>query len=136
MVSDIYSLIATGEAVVNVNELSLPKAQTDQIISEIIAYLHNHYTDDLQISDLERQFALNRTTLAERFKEVTGQSVMSYLRNLRLRTAASLLQETKVPVSEICERVGFGDISHFGRVFKEEFSLTPKEYRDQFCWVG
>lgn len=135
MVCDLLALVNATEPVVKSPEVKPIPFQETNGINEVIAYLHNHYAEDIQIADLERQFGLNRTTLAERFKKATGQSVMSYLRSLRLRTAASLLQETWVPVSEIHDRVGFGDLSHFGRVFKEEFTLTPKEYRDQFCWI-
>ncbi len=135
MVFDVYTMGGAEPAASPVEEKGWLRSDTDQTINEVIAYLHNHYAEEIQIAFLERRFGLNRTTLAERFKEATGQSIMSYLRGLRLKTAASLLQETYVPVGEICERVGFGDLSHFGRVFKEEFSLTPKEYRDRFCWM-
>lgn len=107
----------------------------DDIIGEIVTYLHTNYTEEIKIPFLERHFNLNRTSIAEKFKDTTGQTVTGYLRNLRLRTAASLLQETYIPINEVCDRVGYNDINHFGRVFKETYALSPKEYRNKYCWM-
>ena len=110
-------------------------AGTDQLVEMVITYLHSNYPEDIQLSDLERRFITNRTSLSDRFKKATGQTLMNYLRGLRLKVAASLLKETVIPIYEICERVGFNDLSHFGRSFRGVYSLTPSEYRAKFCWL-
>ncbi len=102
-------------------------------IKEIILYLYTNYMNKITIQELTDLFHINRTSLAERFSEVTGYPVMEYLIQLRLYLASKMLKETLLPVSEIIERVGFSDITHFGRMFKKNFGYSPSEYRAIQC---
>lgn len=102
-------------------------------IKEIILYLYTNYMNKITILELTDKFHINRTTLTERFRDITGHSVMEYLINLRLYLASKMLKETLLPVSEIIERVGFSDITHFGRMFKKNFGYSPSEYRSIHC---
>ena len=46
-----------------------------------------------------------------------------------MERAKELLQETNLPVSEICTQVGYGDLKHFNQTFKKVTSLSPGQYR-------
>ncbi|HEX2952353.1 MAG TPA: AraC family transcriptional regulator, partial [Bacillota bacterium] len=118
------------------------RQQTEEIIlpdnegmDQVILYLHNHYQEQLKLSDLTQMFHINRTTLIERFTKATGGTIKEYLINLRLRLASLMLRDTLLPVTEIMERTGFNDITHFGRMFKKYTGLTPSDYRRQLCWM-
>ena len=63
------------------------------------------------------------------FKSITGVSPAKYLKNIRMRQAATLLTTTFLSVKEIVRRVGFTDESHFVRDFKRIYGVTPSEYR-------
>lgn len=102
-------------------------------IKEIILYLYTNYMNKITIQELTDKFHINRTSLTERFSEITGYPVMEYLIRLRLYLASKMLKETLLPVSEIIERVGFSDITHFGRMFKKNFGHSPSEYRSIHC---
>ena len=106
-----------------------------QAMDPVLLHLHTHYHQKLTIPHLVRQFHTNRTTLASRFQDSTGQPVMTYLNNLRIRLATSLLRDTTLSISEIHQRVGFRDASHFGRTFRKQTGLTPLEYRKAYCWM-
>ncbi len=100
---------------------------------EIILYLYTNYMNKITIQELTEKFHINRTSLTERFREITGYPVMEYLIRLRLYLASKMLKETLLPVSEIIERVGFSDLTHFGRMFKKNFGYSPSEYRTIYC---
>ena len=100
---------------------------------EIILYLYTDYRNKITIQELTEKFHINRTSLTERFREITGYPVMEYLIRLRLYLASKMLKETLLPVSEIIERVGFSDLTHFGRMFKKNFGYSPSEYRTIYC---
>jgi AraC family L-rhamnose operon regulatory protein RhaS len=102
-------------------------------IKEIILYLYTNYMNKITIQELTDKFHINRTSLTERFREITGYPVMDYLIRLRLYLASKMLKETLLPISEITERVGFSDITHFGRMFKKSFGYSPSEYRSIHC---
>ena len=61
------------------------------------------------------------------FKSITGVSPAKYLKELRMRQAATLLTTTFLSVKEIVRRVGLTDESHFVRDFKRRYRLTPSE---------
>lgn len=104
-------------------------------VDAVIMYLHTHYQDKITIDDLARTFHTNRTTLTERMRAATGVPAMTYLTRLRIRLATALLHDTQVPISEIAARVGFTDMTHFGRTFRKLTGCTPSEYRHRYCWM-
>lgn len=104
-------------------------------INKIILFLNTHYQEKITISELTKIFHMNRTSLAERFQNATGSSVMTYLISLRIHLSALMLRDSMVPVSEIVERVGFGDYTHFNRMFHKFFGSSPNQYRQDHCWL-
>lgn len=104
-------------------------------INEIIMYLLNHYHEKIQLTTLSEIFSINRTSLNEHFKEVTGHTVMSYLINLRIHLAMAMLKDTALSISEIMYRVGYTNISHFNRSFKKITDNSPLEYRKMHTWL-
>lgn len=112
----------------------LPAA--DEEVEPVIMHLHTHYHEKVTITTLSRTFHTNRTTLTERFRETTGVSVMTYLARLRIRMASSMLHDTRLPINEVAYRVGFNDVTHFGRTFRKYMGCTPSEYRERYCWMA
>lgn len=109
--------------------------ETTKDIDEVLTYLHNNYQSKITLEQLSEMFATNRTSLNERFYKTTNLSVIEYLINLRIHIAETLLRDTRLPISEIMIRVGFNNSTHFWRTFKKYNSLSPKEYRKQYCWL-
>ncbi len=98
----------------------------------ILVYLLNHYHQKITLADLTRMFHTNRSTLNQKFKSATGCSVIDYLIQLRVRMACQLLKDTELAVSEISDRVGYIDLTHFGRIFRKYTHLSPRAYREKF----
>ena len=98
-------------------------------MGEIILYLHSNYARKITIEELTREFKTNRNSLNRSFRETTGLSVFEYLIRHRIKIACTLLRDTGLPVSEIMERVGFTDVSYWGRTFKRNIGMTPTEFR-------
>lgn len=100
-----------------------------------VLFLHAHYSEEILIQRLTTEFSTNRTTLLKRFKSLTGRTVKSYLIDLRMRLAGLLLRDSATPISEVAERVGIKDLSHFGRSFKKQFGMSPRIYRERYNWI-
>lgn len=103
-------------------------------VGQIMLFLHTNYENKITIDNISRKFNMNRTTLNERFRAETGMTAIAYLIDLRIRLACMILSDTMIPVSEIAERVGFSDITHFNRTFKRIITHTPSEYRQVNSW--
>ena len=98
-------------------------------ISKIIFFLNLNYDRKITIDELSRQFHTNRNSLNKNFRKATGQTVFGYLIKARIDAACRLLRDTTLPVTEIVERIGFSDLSYWGRAFKSQTGLTPSDYR-------
>jgi AraC-like DNA-binding protein len=70
--------------------------------------------------------------LHELFRD-TNQTLGQWIRDMRLEAAREDLRATRNPVSiaEICYRRGFTDQAHFSRIFKQQFGVSPRDYRQQ-----
>ena len=112
---------------VHCNSLQDPDGEVDPVV----LYLHTHYQKKITIAELVRIFHTNRTTLSERFRKATGMPIMAYLIQFRINLAAAMLRDTGLLVTEIRQRVGFGDDSHFRRTFRKYMGASPGEYRQR-----
>ena len=65
----------------------------------------------------------------EKFHEVTGRTVGMFLRGQTMAEAERLLRETNLPIKEISERIGYGDVIAFHHAFRQRFRTTPAKYR-------
>lgn len=114
------------------NEILLNNSS--DFVGQVMLFLHTNYERKITVEEISRRFNMNRTTLNERFRAEIGMSAIAYLIDLRIRLACMILSDTLIPVSEIAERVGFGDITHFNRTFKKIMIRTPSEYRQLNSW--
>ena len=81
------------------------------------------------VEELASECALSHRQLSRKFQSIIGLSPGEFIRSVRLKRAAQLLKDTQYPISEISDRVGFSTIKYFNLYFKEEFGLTPTQYR-------
>ena len=95
---------------------------------EILAYLEKNYPSNLTLDQLAESFAMSVSTFQRFFRENLGHSPMGYLRGIRLEKAAMKLEEGKDSLAQIAQDCGFYDASHFGRLFKQYWGVTPGEY--------
>jgi len=107
----------------------------DSQIDNILVYLHTHYHQNITLTSLVEKFNMNRTKINNLIQKATGQPVIAYLINLRIKLACFILRDTMRPVQEIAYLTGFNDISHFGRTFKKITNHNPSDYREKYTWM-
>ena len=90
-------------------------------------YLLTHQGSRITLPELAAKFHLSQSSLKICFKALYGVPVASYLRGLRMDTAARLLQESDLPVAEIAHRVGYEDPSRFAAAFRRHTGRRPTE---------
>lgn len=94
-------------------------------------FIHAHYFENIGLTELVEVCGTDRFTLTRAFKKRFGLPPHSYLIQLKLSHARSLLAKGMLPV-EVAAVVGFADQSHMGRWFRRAYQLTPSHYR-QIC---
>lgn len=98
-------------------------------VAEIVQYINSHYMESLSLTSMAERFFISSSYLSKVFKEVTSYTFIEYLNCVRIKEAKKLLMESEKKVVRIAEEVGFGSITHFGRVFKEVTGHPPLYYR-------
>lgn len=79
--------------------------------------------------NLCRAMQMSRPQLYRKIKALKDISPSEYLRQLRLKKARQLLQNSNLTIAEIAEKVGFGDPSYFTKVYSAEFGELPSKTR-------
>ena len=79
------------------------------------------------------EMAISRTTLHKKLKSLTGLNTTAFIRNVRLKAACKLMDESKgIRISELAYMVGFNDPKYFSICFKKEFGMQPTEYLERY----
>lgn len=103
--------------------------RAEEGILKVAKYLHNHYEEKITLESISERFFYSPHYLSRKFKSVTGFGLIDYLQAIRVREAQSLLLSSDEKVVIICEKCGFGSISQFQRVFRQQCDTTPIAFR-------
>jgi AraC family transcriptional regulator len=104
---------------------------TGRDLQEIISHIEmniDNYRCDLSTKQLCRHFGMSATHLRRSFRSTTGQSLQSFIADLRLAKAKSMLAGPE-PIKSIAFKLGFKEASAFSYAFKLKFGRTAGEYR-------
>lgn len=99
----------------------------------VLAYVSAHYTEQVSLREAASIAGLSENAFCKYFKKITRKTFLETVTEYRLGHAARLLAETDLPVSAVCFKSGFGDISHFNKTFKAKMLARPLDYRRQFA---
>ncbi|MCR2807495.1 helix-turn-helix domain-containing protein [Paenibacillus soyae] len=113
-----------------VEPISSPSPMHERI-SEIVRYINGHYMDELSLHLLAERFYISPYYLSRFFKEATGFAFVEYVNSVRIKEAKKLLESSSLKANQIARKVGFGSVTHFGRVFKAVTGHAPLYYRRQ-----
>ena len=102
----------------------------DRALMESITYIHERYFEKITIEDLSRIAHISRSSYIKKFKEICKMPPSSYITKIRINSASIMLRSTTLSISEIAEKTGFYDSSHFTKAFERNYSMSPIEYRN------
>lgn len=98
--------------------------------AQICQYIDAHFMEyDLSIEKIAEDLHMTTSIVRQAVLETTGKGYKDYVIGLRISYAKELLTQTDLSVADVCEKVGYGNISHFINVFKKSTGFTPAKYR-------
>ncbi len=119
--------------VVAVNQLLHKTGKTqkrDERLVEILNYIQTNYKT-VTLEDLSAHFHLSKPYLSKYIKEKSGHTFVGIVTNIKMKKARTLLKSEGMTVEVIAEKVGYMNVEHFNRKFKQKYGLTPVQFRNQ-----
>ena len=125
---DIFGILLEYYDKDEITSLAEKKPGTD-LINKALEYIELNFSDpDLGLIKIAKHIGLNPNYFSRFFKNSTGENFITYLTNLRMKQACSLLDEKKYKIYEVAEKVGYTDPLYFSKVFLKYVDRNPSHY--------
>jgi signal transduction histidine kinase/ligand-binding sensor domain-containing protein/DNA-binding response OmpR family regulator len=119
---------------VNINPAGVEITSLDEkFVKKAVALVESNIENaDFLVEDLCREMGMSRVHFYKKILSLTDKTPSEFIRFIRLKRAADLLEKSQLFVNEIAYQVGFNDPKYFRKYFKEEFGVSPNEYKKKF----
>jgi len=125
--SRIHSFIVGGVRALIATEQVEPPG----LVERAMLLVRRQIGSQISLESVAASLAVHAVTLSRLFKQQTGENFIRFVVREKMRQAAKLLAETDRKVGDIAGQVGYTDYRYFTLLFKQEYGLTPSEYRKQ-----
>ena len=116
------------EIILEPNQISITSLD-EKFLRKVLDIIEEHMADeDFTIEDLSKEAGYSQVQFYRKLKALSDQSPSQFLRTIRLKRAAAMLQQKSDTISQIAYGVGFNNLSYFNKCFKEQFGMTPGQY--------
>lgn len=99
-------------------------------LDRAIGYIHAHLKEPIKVGSLSEISGMSESNFSHTFKKIYGESPQKYIHNAKLDLSIELLKQESV--TDVALQLGFDNISHFIKLFKNKFELTPKQYQIKY----
>ena len=101
------------------------------LIDEAQQYVARNINKNLKVKEIAEHFHVSERCLEYHFKNLLDTTLKEYINTVRLGNAVNYLQ-MDYTITETSIRMGFSDITHFSRTFKDYFGISPKQYQTNY----
>ena len=105
-------------------------------IEDVMRYIREHIGDPLDRETLAAVAGFSVPHFHRVFTAHVGESAIGYVRRLRLERAARKLRMGAVDITEVALAAGYDTHAAFSKAFKQQFGLSPSEFRQLGCWAA
>ena len=117
---------------INPSEIEIT-SMDEKFVKKAVALVETNIGNaDFLVEDLCREMAMSRVYFYKKILSLTDKTPSEFIRFIRLKRAADLLRKSQLFVNEVAYQVGFNDPKYFRKYFKDEFGMSPNEYKKQF----
>lgn len=102
----------------------------DKTLREAMNFIQEHYDEKISLAQISAHVHISTRECSRKFMKHLKVTPMSYLGTVRLQKASEMLQDFDKSIGDIALENGFSSGSHFTKIFKEHYKVTPIEYRN------
>lgn len=113
-------------------DMTRPASEWSQKVLRINHSLESRFNEPITLDELAQETGTDRFTLCQQYKRLTGSTVMTRLKEIRIAKAREMLRSGQVRVSDVGRSCGFESASYFGKTFREATGFTPGQYRNRY----
>ncbi|MDF1550141.1 MAG: response regulator, partial [Bacteroidales bacterium] len=114
------------------SEVEIPSME-EKLIKKAISFVEKNIAEaKFSVEDLSRELGMSRVYLYKKLLAITGKSPVEFIRIIRLKRGAQLLQKSQFSVAEVAYKVGFNSPRYFSKYFKEEYGMLPTDFAKKF----
>ena len=128
VIGNTMQLLVRIKRITDARATRLMEAEKPELLDRITAFVETHYPEHITMQDLSRQFYVSGSTISHLFRQKLGVSFYRYVTQRRLIAAKTLIGQG-LPLESVAGMTGFADYSGFYRAFKQEFGISPRQYR-------
>ncbi|OHX64700.1 hypothetical protein NH26_24365 [Flammeovirga pacifica] len=112
------------------------KEMEDDFLEKTIEIVENNLSDpNLNVQLLVDEMAMSQSALYKKMKDVTGKSLVEFIKDVRMRKAGELLLSSNLKIFEIAYEIGFNDVKYFRKCFKDHYGMSASEYIKQMSKI-
>ncbi len=105
------------------------KTQNEQkIIDTVIDMMENNLYNHLTFDDIAEKICFSKSYLTKLFRAKVNKGIMEYFLDLKIDEAKKLISEKELSYTQIAEKLSFGSIHYFSKIFKIKTGMSPREY--------
>ena len=118
---------------ITTNEVEIT-SMDEKFVKKAIALVEaNISSSEFLVEDLCREMGMSRVYFYKKILSLTDKTPSEFIRFIRLKRAAELLEKSQLFVNEVAFQVGFNDPKYFRKYFKVEFGISPNDYKKKFA---
>lgn len=114
------------------NHISKENTTPSRFLTQVHTYLEEHFTEKINLTDLENRFFISKFHLSREYKRIYGITIGNDITAKRISHAKSLLRFSDLSVEQVAISSGFQNTAYFTKVFKRAENMTPLEYRKKW----
>lgn len=126
--SDLWETIYTWAMDERMNQ-GVYDPREDERIKKILAYIQESYGEKITVEGMAQKAHISQRECYRLFQKGLDMSPVEYVISYRLQKAQEQLLESDKSILDIAVETGFGTSSYFGKIFRQSYGITPKEYR-------
>lgn len=107
------------------------ESDKNSLLHIIFSFVEEHYNEDCSLERLSACIGYDYSYISRIFKKTTGISFNAYVSHYRLSHACYMMESTDLPIIQCAYESGFASLRSFNRNFKQQFHMTPLQYRNR-----